>query len=118
MTHISVPILVPALKINRKTDKFVWVEDVVMLRGAVNYTTVYLQNGKQIMIAHTLKYFEDILQDYGFLRVHRAYLINPIHLLEYDRENQKLFLSHNFSAEVSRRRAKNLDVLNGEEVQQ
>jgi DNA-binding LytR/AlgR family response regulator len=116
MTHISIPIFVPALKINRKTDKFVWVEDVVMLRGAVNYSTVYLQNGKQIMIAHTLKYFEDILQDYGFLRVHRAYLINPSHLLEYDRENQKLLLSQDLSADVSRRRAKNLNVLNGEGV--
>jgi DNA-binding LytR/AlgR family response regulator len=116
MTHISVPIYVAALKINRKTDKFVWVDDVVMLRGAVNYSTVYLQNGKQIMIAHTLKYFEDILQDYGFLRVHRAYLINPKHLLGYDRENQKLFLSQGLSADVSRRRAKNLKILNGEGV--
>lgn len=80
-----------------------------MLRGEMNYTVFCLKNCKKIMIAHTLKYFEGMLQEYGFLRVHRSFLVNPQYILHYDKVGQKIEMDYHLSAQVSRRRAKKLN---------
>lgn len=40
-----------------------------------NYTIIYTKSGKHI-ISQTLKNIEDRLEEYGFFRVHRTYLVN------------------------------------------
>jgi DNA-binding LytR/AlgR family response regulator len=77
-----------------------------MLRGEVNYTILCLKNGKSIMVAHTLKYFEDQLNKFGFMRVHRAFLVNPKHILKYDSVGHKIEMDCNLIAFVSRRKIK------------
>ena len=77
-----------------------------MLRGEVNYTTFCMKNGRTIMIAHTLKYFEDQLNKFGFIRVHRAFLVNPDYILKYDSVGHRIEMDCNFTALVSRRRIK------------
>jgi DNA-binding LytR/AlgR family response regulator len=81
-----------------------------MLRGDINYTTFCMKNGKTIMIAHTLKYFEDMLHKYGFLRVHRAFLVNPDYILKYDSIGHRIEMGSNLFAQVSRRKAKDLNM--------
>jgi DNA-binding LytR/AlgR family response regulator len=96
----------PILKINHKTHKTICPQEVILLRGDINYTTFHLKNGKTIMIAHTLKYFEDQLNKFGFLRVHRAFLVNPKYILKYDSVGHKIEMDCNLVALVSRRKIK------------
>jgi DNA-binding LytR/AlgR family response regulator len=110
MNTTHTPIFLPILKINHKTHKSICLQEVIMLRGDVNYTTFCMRNGKTIMIAHTLKYFEDMLHKFGFLRVHRAFLVNPKYILNYDEIGHKIEMSSNLFAQVSRRRAKDLNM--------
>ncbi len=77
---------------------------VVMLEGNCNYSILHLSSGKQILIARTLKYFEESLLMQGFLRVHRAFLVNSRHIKSYDKVELKLLLTDGLSVEVSRRR--------------
>jgi DNA-binding LytR/AlgR family response regulator len=77
---------------------------VVMLEGNCNYSILHLSSGKQILIARTLKYFEESLLMQGFLRVHRAFLVNSRHIKSYDKVELKLLLTDGLSIEVSRRR--------------
>ena len=42
-----------------------------------NYTMVTFQDGKQQLISRTLKEVDAVLIDFGFLRVHQSFLINP-----------------------------------------
>jgi DNA-binding LytR/AlgR family response regulator len=109
MNNSNTPIFMPFLKINHKTHKSICIQEVIMLRGEVNYTILCLKNGDNIMIAHTLKYFEDMLNQYGFLRVHRAFLVNPKHILNYDKVGHKMEMDSNLFAQVSRRKAKDLN---------
>jgi two-component system LytT family response regulator len=37
------------------------------------------------LICRTLKYFEDVLTDHRFLRIHRSYLINPDFVVRYSK---------------------------------
>ena len=50
-------------------------EDIVFAEAIDNYTYLYVCKRK-FMISHTLKSIEEKLIDYGFIRIHRSYLIN------------------------------------------
>jgi DNA-binding LytR/AlgR family response regulator len=106
MNNSNTPIFMPYIKVNHKTHRSICLQEVIMLRGEVNYTTFCMKNGKTIMIAHTLKYFEDKLNEYGFLRVHRAFLVNPKYILKYDSVGHTIKMDCNLMAQVSRRRVK------------
>jgi two-component system LytT family response regulator len=41
-----------------------------------NYTKFHLINGRHFLASKTLKEYEEILVDHGFLRVHKSHLIN------------------------------------------
>jgi DNA-binding LytR/AlgR family response regulator len=110
MKNSNTQIFPPTLKINHKTSKSISLQEVIMLRGEVNYSILCLRNGDNIMIAHTLKYFEDMLHEHGFLRVHRAFLVNPQYILNYDKVGHKMEMGSNLFAQVSRRRAKDLNM--------
>lgn len=55
---------------------FVKFEEIIRCEAQGNYTYVYLQNGKAVLITKTLKHYEDLLLPKGFLRVHKSHLIN------------------------------------------
>ncbi|AXT18945.1 response regulator [Flavobacteriaceae bacterium AU392] len=48
-----------------------------------NYTEIYLNNNKKKLVSKTLKYFEDILIDSSFARVHKSYLVNVNEIVKY-----------------------------------
>jgi DNA-binding LytR/AlgR family response regulator len=110
MNKSNIQIFMPVLKINHKTHKSICLQEVIMLRGELNYTIFCLKNGNTIMVAHTLKYFENQLNKFGFLRVHRAFLVNPDYILNYDKLGHTIEMDSNLIAQVSRRRAKGLNL--------
>jgi two-component system, LytTR family, response regulator len=73
--------------INQKKKHTLALADIVMCEGFVNYTLIYLNNGRKIVTAHTLKSFENSLNESGFTRIHRAYLINYQHYSSFDKDN-------------------------------
>jgi DNA-binding LytR/AlgR family response regulator len=92
------------LIINHKTSRKVQIKDVIFLKGDINYSTVYLENGKTKTLAHTLKFYEEFLRIHGFLRVHRAFLINPNYITEYCQEKEIVKMKNGHEATISRRR--------------
>lgn len=50
--------------------------DIGFCRAEDNYTELHLSDGRRFMVARTLKEYEDMLSDLGFIRVHRSYLVN------------------------------------------
>lgn len=53
--------------------------DIVYVEAFDNYANVYTENDKFI-ISHTLKSVEEKLLPFGFMRIHRSYLINFAHI--------------------------------------
>jgi DNA-binding LytR/AlgR family response regulator len=92
------------LILNHKTSKKVFINDVILLKGDVNYTTFYLEHGREKVVAHTIKFFENYLETHGFLRVHRSYMINPNHVKNYNPEEYLLTMTNGEKATISRRR--------------
>ena len=90
--------------LNHKTSKKVFISDVILLKADVNYTILYLENGKQKLLAHPIKFFEPYLETHGFLRVHRSFMINPNHVKTYNQNEEFLLMTNGQKAEVSRRK--------------
>lgn len=48
-----------------------------------NFTKFHIDGKSPLLICRTLKYFEEVLREHGFLRIHRSYLINPEYVVRY-----------------------------------
>lgn len=56
--------------------EFILVSDIYYLRAAGAYTDFYLKGDRKITTTRNLKYFESLLEGYGFFRIHNSSLIN------------------------------------------
>ena len=97
------------LILNHKTVKKILVNDVILLKGNINYTTFYLQYGGEKVVSHTIKFFEPFLEMHGFLRIHRGFMINPNFVMEYNNEQEYLTMSNGQKVNISRRRKHTLN---------
>jgi DNA-binding LytR/AlgR family response regulator len=92
------------LILNHKTSVKVFINSVILIKGDINYTKFYLNGGKERLVAHSIKFFENHLENHGFLRVHRTFMINPNYVKTYDPEQESLTMSNGQIANISRRR--------------
>lgn len=91
------------LVINQKNKKTIAINQIIMLKGFVNYTRFYLQNGKEKLSARTLKYYEGLLNNKGFIRVHRGFIVNQKCIVEHNLVTSQLILTNGHEADISRR---------------
>jgi two-component system LytT family response regulator len=67
------------------TDKIqiVSLADIIRCESQRNYTLFLLTGNRSILVTKTLKDYDDMLEEYGFLRVHHSHLINLKHMKEF-----------------------------------
>ncbi|TVZ52361.1 LytR/AlgR family response regulator transcription factor [Dokdonia sp. Hel_I_53] len=59
------------------------VKDILYCKADDNYTQIYLNSGAKLLVSKTLKYFENALNNFGFARVHKSYLVNLNEITSY-----------------------------------
>lgn len=64
---------------------FVSPEKIIRCESDSNYTLFIMEDKQKILVAKTLKEADEILQDFGFVRIHHSHLINPEHIDKYIR---------------------------------
>lgn len=85
------------------------VQDIVYAKADDNYTELYLSDGKRKVVSKTLKYFEDMLKEYAFARVHKSYLVNVSSIVKYNKgKGGSLLLSNGKEVMVSASKKKEL----------
>ena len=81
------------------------VKDIIHCRAEVNYTHFFFTSGEKLLVVKTLKEYEDLLNDCGFIRVHKSHLINVHHVKSYTRgEGGTVTMSDGTVIDVSRRK--------------
>ncbi len=64
--------------------EIVTINTILYCEAADNFTRFYQEGvANPLLICKTLKYFEEILKEHRFLRIHRSYLINPDYVIRY-----------------------------------
>lgn len=92
------------LAINGNTGmQFIKISEIIRLEGDRNYSLFYLSGNRKHLSSKTLKEYEEILSDKGFLRIHKSHLVNSsfVELLTPD---GIVVMKDKSEVEVSRRR--------------
>lgn len=85
------------------------IEEILYLEGDDNYTSFHLDTKKKFVVSKTLKEYETLLSNMGFMRIHKSSIINLLHLKNINRENgMHAVMSDGQTISVSRRRAAEL----------
>ena len=82
---------------------FLQPEEIIYCESEGNYTTIYLENGKKIVMSTALKHVEEKLTD-DFFRIHHSYIINMNKVQEYLKNDSFVILSNNIKVPVSRQK--------------
>lgn len=79
-TPVNQKIMLPTME----GFEIVTINTILYCEAADNFTRFYLDGvAAPLLICKTLKYFEEILKEHRFLRIHRSYLINPDYVIRY-----------------------------------
>jgi two-component system LytT family response regulator len=84
---------------------FIKVPDILYCEADSNYTKIFLINKKKIVSSRTLKEYEELLEDNGFIRIHHSHLVNKSHVVQYIKgEGGQVLMADGVSLNVSRRK--------------
>ncbi len=79
------------------------VEQIILCKGWQRYSKVQLVNKEEIISSYPLGYFKLMLEKYGFIQVHKSYLVNKEHVVRYLKEGT-VIMSDGTTVPVARRR--------------
>jgi two-component system, LytTR family, response regulator len=81
------------------------VNAIICVQSISNYSKLFFSNGKTLVVAKVLKWFEESLCSHQFIRVHRTHLVNRNFIHQYRRSgSSKLRLVNGDWIDVSRRK--------------
>jgi two-component system, LytTR family, response regulator len=100
-TPKNMRLCIPSLK----GFQVVELDEILYAEASNNYTNFHFINKKIICTAKSLFEYEELLADAGFVRIHKSFLVNLLHVKEYIRgEGGSVILSDGNTIEVSRRK--------------
>lgn len=80
---------------------------IIMLKADINYTIIYLADGKQILSSTNLGSFEKRLKEFLFFRPNRSFVINLKFISNFDDatgSSLKIRMKNDENISISRRR--------------
>lgn len=88
------------------------VSDIIRCESEDNYTKFYIKNNKPILISKTLKEYEELLTDHGFVRIHQSHLINLAFLKSYiKKDGGYVVMADSSNLPISQRKREQLQEL-------
>lgn len=83
---------------------FFMIDEILRLEADRSYTHIHLVNKKPFIASKTLKHFEEMLDEFSFIRTHKSHLVNPKHITRISNDNEFVLLTDGTKVEVSRRK--------------
>ena len=80
-------------------------KDIIYCEAERSYTVFHVEGNRTITVSKPLLDYDNLLKDTSFLRIHKSFMINLHHVMEYKRgEGGLVIMSDNAEIEVSRRK--------------
>ena len=81
------------------------VKDILYCEASGNYSNFHFTNHQLVCTSRTMREYEGVLEDAGFVRIHKSYLVNLLHVKEYIRgAGGSVILTNGTELEVARRK--------------
>ena len=78
-------------------------DQIIRLEADSNYTYIFFNNHRPILMAKVLSDYQKLLEPFGFIRTHRSHLINRRHISGVD-INGDIIMDDKSKAGISRRK--------------
>ena len=82
--------------------------EAIYIQAAESYCIMVLQNGKTNVKSRPMKHFEQYLVDFGWLRIHRSFIVNPTFVKQISQERDSIFLQNGTELPIARRKRKSV----------
>lgn len=53
-----------------------FLKDIIRIEAEQNYSKVFMINNQELLISKNIQYFDSLLENFGFIRVHNSHIIN------------------------------------------
>jgi two-component system LytT family response regulator len=81
------------------------IAEIIRCESSVNYTRIVMKDGSNVLVTKTLKEYDEMLSEHRFIRVHKSFLVNLLHIKKYLKgEGGWVIMSDGSKIEVSRRK--------------
>ncbi|HEY5462325.1 MAG TPA: LytTR family DNA-binding domain-containing protein [Hanamia sp.] len=92
--------------------KYVNPSDIVRCESSNNYTTFYFSSGEKLLVSKPIYFYEDLLQDYNFIRCHQSHLVNKKYIVSLVKEDGGyLLLKDNMRLPISKQKRESIKEL-------
>lgn len=78
------------------------IENILCMEAERMYTIIHTLDEKQYIVAKKLRYYEDLLKENNFVRVHRSWLIHLHHIKVYSKKDRSIILGETKKVPVSK----------------
>ncbi|MGV3632122.1 MAG: LytR/AlgR family response regulator transcription factor [Bacteroidota bacterium] len=82
----------------------VGIQEIIRFESEGSYTTVFLKDGKKIVVSRLIKEFDEMLSSDNFTRVHQSHLINMDYLFCFEKTDNQIVMKDNSLIPVSSRK--------------
>jgi two-component system LytT family response regulator len=83
----------------------VGVKDIIHIEGDGRYSSFCLNSGEKVLVSINLKFYQEMLEEYGFFRTHKSHLINLDHIYRFEKaDGGFVVLDNNEKVPVASRR--------------
>jgi two-component system LytT family response regulator len=80
----------------------VQIKDIIRCQANDNFTDFFFAGGKRMLICRTLKFYEQVLEEFGFMRIHKSHLINLQFVKKYRKgKTGQIIMSDDSELELS-----------------
>lgn len=76
---------------------------VISLEALGAYTRITLTDNKEYTTSRNIGYYEDLLDEKHFFRVHKSFIVNMDHVVKVDRSSRSVTMKNNLSITVAHR---------------
>ncbi len=83
---------------------FFTLDEILRLEADRNYTVIHLVGKRPFVASKTLKHFEEMLEEFSFIRTHKSHLVNSFHIVRLSNDHEYVLLSDGSKIEISRRK--------------
>jgi len=100
-TPANMKLCIPSLK----GFQVIELHDILYAEASGNYSIFYFADHHSVCTSKPIHEYEELLSDSGFVRIHKSYLVNLLHIKEYVKgEGGSVILSNGAEVEVARRK--------------
>ncbi len=81
------------------------IDDLLYCEADNSYTKFFFNDNTMIMVTKPLSYYDNLLNEYSFIRIHKSYLANEKHIVSFNKsEGASIVLVNGKTLEVSKRK--------------